>query len=352
MKHRKAQTMSVTLAEGIESIGAAAGQTIQLSLSPSDVAVQEELDTFLAGYSNYQFRADEVAPPFLVDRDTDKFRLYSSNDAFERVQVESSMQAGVNQVDPRTELGEYRVVDRALGNFMPTRIAANAKFDIKAGALRRVRVALDLDREIRVWNLLTTAGNWNANNVVAAGNPFNDPTTNPIQLLREMMNRSSQPISAFWMTPDTSFDFLDNPNTKTFMRQMSGDATQPRPVQGGGFVQDQSWDYSLPGMPPIRVAPAKVKNDSTGALEDVMGRDFVVGVTAPTETPGVPTSGQEIQTIQTFRTRGPSGTGFTTREFFVEERGLEGGTMMVAGHSEDVKFISNTAGCLLTGVNP
>lgn len=344
--------MAVTLAADTPELNALAGQSIQLSLSPSDVAIQEELDSFLAGYSPYGFRADEVAPPFLVDRDTDKFRLYSSNDAFERVQVESSMQASVNQVDPRTELGEYRVVDRALGNFMPTRIAANAKFDVKAGALRRVRIALDLDREIRVWTLLTDTLQWAANNQFTAANPWTDPTHDPVADLQDAMDRSSQAISCFWMTPNTSAVFLRNPNVRNHMRQMLGDGAPATNTQNGAGVQNKALDYQIPGLPPIKIAPAKVKNDATGNLDHVLGKDFVVAVTAPTEEQGVPTSGEEIQTIQTFRTKGQSGTGFTTREFFVEERGLEGGTMMVAGHSEDVKFISNTAGCLIDGVNP
>ena len=88
-----------------------------------------------------------------------------------------------------------------------------------------------------------------------------------------------------------------------------------------------------------------------GRLDPIFSNNAVVGITS---TPGLPTSGEEIQTVQTFRRQSKNGGegGFTSREFFVDERGLEGGSMMVQGHAEDVKFISNSAGGLLTAVNP
>ena len=57
-----------------------------------------------------------------------------------------------------------------------------------------------------------------------------------------------------------------------------------------------------------------------------------------------------IQTVRTLRTKGPSGTGWTSREYFVNHRGVDGGTMLVAGYTEDVKFVANNAGFLLRSV--
>lgn len=349
MKYTKQQ---ITLASAIPELGMAAGQTVTLALAPADVNTQEELDSFLAGPSPYEFRADEVAPVFLVDKDTDKFRVYSDNNAFQQVNVIASLQAGVRQVDPETSLDDYRVVERALGNFMPAATLAQASFDVQAGALRRIRWALELDREIRVWNLLTASANWAANNYFSAGTVWTNVAADPIADLQSMIDRSSQPIGAFWMSPNTSAVFLRNPNVRDHMRQMLGDNAPPTDVQNGASVQARRLDYQIPGLPPIRIASGRVKNETTNVLDPILGNDFVVGVTAPTMEPGVPNDGQSIQTIQTFRRRGPSGTGFTTREFFVDERGLDGGNMMVGGHAEDVKFISTTAGCLLDNVNP
>jgi hypothetical protein len=49
-------------------------------------------------------------------------------------------------------------------------------------------------------------------------------------------------------------------------------------------------------------------------------------------------------TCKTFRRRGPSGTGYTTREFNLERRGLHGGTFMASGHAEVIKMISGAVG--------
>jgi hypothetical protein len=65
---------------------------------------------------------------------------------------------------------------------------------------------------------------------------------------------------------------------------------------------------------------------------------------------GVPVDGKSTMTAVTWRERGLSGNGVTTREFPLDARGLRGGQMMVTGHAEDEKMIANNCGGLLTGV--
>jgi len=66
--------------------------------------------------------------------------------------------------------------------------------------------------------------------------------------------------------------------------------------------------------------------------------------------PGEPSNFERIQTVRTFRAKGPSGTGWTSREYRVENRGLNGGTMIVAGYSEVVKMVAPTTGGLIKAV--
>src|SRR3989304_2298524 len=92
------QSIAVQLADDVPGVGSK-GQTIQLALSPSDVNVSEEIDTYLGGGGPAGFRADEAVPPVLVVKDRDQIRNYGSNNAFRRVQVETSKQAGIPEVD-------------------------------------------------------------------------------------------------------------------------------------------------------------------------------------------------------------------------------------------------------------
>ena len=140
--------MAIVLAHDVPGMGKS-GERIQLALTPSDVHTSEELDTVLAGFSPFEFRADEVSPPTpLVRKENDSFRTFSRNNAFRRVDVESSTQEDVKQVDPETGTDTYQTIERALGSFIPARTAAQAAplYDPQQAAGRRINWALALDR--------------------------------------------------------------------------------------------------------------------------------------------------------------------------------------------------------------
>ncbi len=340
--------MAVVLAE--DSQLGKAGQTVQLALTPSDVHITEEMDTFLAGFSPFEFRADEVSSPTpLVVKEADSFRLFSSNNAFRRVDVESSTQEDVKQVDPETEFDNYQTIERALGSFVPARTQAQAAplYDPQQASARRINWALALDREVRLWALLEDLAEWDANNQVtlAGATRWDQTTADPILNLQQRIENSSQPVSDIWMNVPVGHTFLRHDTVRTHMRQMLGDNAPEAGTVAAAGAQARV-DFTIPGLPPIHIVPGKVLNETTGALDFILGDSVIL----QTKGSGLPTSGEEIMTVQTFREAGPSGTGFTSREFFVDKKGLHGGTMIVAGHAEDIKFISNTCGGIISDV--
>ena len=343
----RASHMSVRLAdaETARLLGGVAGALISLALTPSDVAVAEEIDTYLAGFAPFEFRADEASPIVLVDRDTDKFRNFSNANAFKMVNVEVSRQGALGEVDPETELSKYTVIERALGAFVPAVTEANATklFEPRAAAARRIKWALDLDRESRVWTLLTTSGSWATANKTTLGGTANwngGSTSDPILDIQTRIEASAQIVTDIWMNPQVAHAFLRHDKVRDHMRQMLGDAA-PAPGAVGASGAVSRVDFQIPGLPPIHVVPAKKLNESTSALDYILNDSCILTSRPPG---GMPTSGQEIATSHTFRRRGPSGVGFTSREYFVDERGLDGGRMLVAGHAEDVKMIASTVG--------
>jgi hypothetical protein len=338
------QQIALALASDVPHLGLRAGQQIMLALQPADVHVAEEIDTFLAGYAPDEFRADEAVPIVPTDFLTDQFRTFTENNAFRVVNVLASTQSDINEVDPETILRTFICVDRAIGGFIPnvTQYTARKAYDPRQALARRIRWALALEREVRIFGssgLLTTSANWNANNVttIAGGSEWDTTNGDPIRNMQDAEENSIMPITDWFMSVPVFNAFLRNANVRLYFRQMLGD-NAPSPD-----VVNRKRDVVIPGLAPIHVVGGKVLNESTGNIDYIMG-EAVVGVRKPT---GSLVNPEDIQTAVTWRFNGPSGTGFITREFELPRRGLHAGQMMVSGYSEDPRFIANNVGALI-----
>jgi hypothetical protein len=343
--------MDITLAADAPGIGRA-GERVTLALTPQDVHDPSELPTYLAGYRPFGFRGEEASPAILVDQDEDKYRNFSSDDAFRSVVVKGSLQGPVPEVDPKSSLDTYKVVERYIGAFIPAQTQSNASnpnYDPRMAAARRCRWALDLDREIDVWALLGTTGSWAAavQTVVAGGSEWNVAGGDPILDIQTAIEKSFQQVTAIWMNQKVAHTFLRNAKVRDHMRQMLGDQAVASAVGQVASAGDMNVDFQIPGLPPMRVVASKVKNESTGLLNNTLG-DVAVLLHTP---PGVPTSGEDIASTWTFRRRGPSGVGFESREYFVDGRGPYGGTMVVVAVADIAKMVANNAGGIITNVH-
>jgi hypothetical protein len=328
-----------------------AGQRVTLALQPADVHDPTELATYLAGYSPFGYRADEASKVVLVDNDQDKYRTFNRDDAFRAVNVKAGSQGSIPEVDPKSSLSTYTVVNRYVGSFIPrqTELQTGNNYNPRMRAGERCRRALDLDREIDVWTMLETNTNFASaqRTALTSGYQWNGGSNaDPIKDLQTQIENSDQPVSTIWMNQKVANNFLRNDTVRDHMRQMIGDnaassaATQ---VHKSGEV---NVDFVIPGLPPIRVVASKVKNESTSALNYILN-DVVVLVSVP---PGVPTDGDQIATTYTFRRKGPSGVGITTREFFVDGRGPEGGTMVAVSMADIHLMTGNNCGGIITNV--
>ncbi len=338
--------LSVRLVDEVPNLGRA-GQVVTFTLAPTDVIQSEVMDTFMVGFKPTGFRADEVCPVQLVDVDVGKYREFGLNNAFRPVNVLSSIQADIPEVDVDVSLADYRVQERALGGFLPAVTEFNARngdalFDPKTALGRRIAWALALEREIRVWSMLKATASWNANNraTIAAGAEWNDPDNgDPMLDIMDRIEASAQPVTGIWLIPPVAHALLRSKSVKDYIRTLGGDSPVGRDIATASATQT-AMDFTIPGLPPFHVVASKVLNESTGGLDYILD-DTVVLVSEPA---GGTTQGDEIMTCKTFRRSGPNGTGFTTREFEIQKRGLHGGTFLASGHAEVVKMISGTVG--------
>lgn len=341
--------LNVKLVADVPGIGKI-GDTIQLTLSPSDVSISEEMDSLIVGFKPIGMRADEVCPIHLTDAKVGKYREFGLNNAFRLVNVISSMQADIPEVDVDTSMQDFRVQDRALGGFIPTDTQLHANlgtinWDIKTALLKRIEAGLALEREVRVWSLLSNPNSWLATNrtTVGGGAEWNDPENGqPIRDLMDRIEASAQAVTGIWVNPPVAHSLILSKSTLAYIRSMGGDANaiSRDVVDAAASASNANVDFSIPGLPPIHVVASKVLNESTGSLEYILN-DTAILVSQP---PGSENTGEDIMTCKTLRWKGPSGTGYTTREFDLQRRGLHGGTFMASGHAEVVKMISGAVG--------
>jgi hypothetical protein len=344
--------MTVRLVADAPGLGRA-GDVINLALSPSDVTISEEVDTLMAGYRPPGYRADEACPIMLVGKDTDQFRVFGLNNAFQQINVLSSIQADIAEVDPESSLDTYRVQERALGGFIPAVTEENANegnglYDVRAAVGRRIAWALALDREIRVFGtggLLSTAANWASGNqfTISSGVEWNSQANgDPVSDIFDLIQASAQPVTDLWLNPAVAHHFIRSEAVRDHLRTMLGDGA-PGAGAAAATAAANNMDFQIPGLPPFHVVAGKVLNPSTGALDYIL-TDNVIATGTPA---GTPLTGEDIMTCKTFRRRGPSGNGFTSREFQLDRRGLHGGAFLASGHAEQVKMVANNVGGIL-----
>jgi hypothetical protein len=330
-----------------------AGQKVELVVTPSDVHVAEEMATYMAGYDVPGYRADEASKVILVDSDEDKYRNDTTDNAFKPVQVKASLQAPVPEVDPATELSTYKVVDRFVGSFVPvvTELNAQKAFRPRQAALKRCKKAIQIDRELDVWTLFTTDANWNANNIVTLGATENwngGAASDPILALQRLAEASWLNPIEFWMNQKVANAFVRHAKVKDHFRFFNGDAALAGTVNNLNTASEagQALDFVIPAIGVVHVVGAVYKA-AAGTKTAFLGDNYVVATHSP---PGVPTDAEDTATSYTFRRRGPSGTGFETREVIVENRGPLGGTLVVTSMADIAKMTGPLVGGLLKGV--
>ena len=321
----------------------------QLALLPDDVHVPEEIPTFLATRRMPAFRADDVAPIVPVNHRRFKIRSESAEDAFIEINPEGSIQGSIPQVDPSTTLEEDNTIEQYVGSYIPKATEDEetlTQFKVRQAAAIKCQRVLSIWRERKVWTTLTTSANWDSGVVttISAGAEWNDfENSDPVADLLAAMDDSGIPPTDIWMNQTVAGYFLRHPVVKEHLRMFLGDGALGRDianVTNRGKI-DTITDFMIPGLPAIHVVQAKSKERAGGAWRMALGNHVVLTSNSP---------GEDLATIKTFRVKGPAGVGYATREWRVEDRGPEGGTMMVVHVSDKPVIIANDAGALLRDV--
>lgn len=333
------------------------GQPLQLGLTTADVHDPTELATYLAGYSNEEFRWSEACPEVLVDKDEDKYRTYNSNTAFGLVAVKTTDTAYPNEVVAESSLTNYKVQPRRLAAFIPINVRqqAGANNDIEYVHMARCARAINMDLEYDVFGsggLLVTSGNWNSNNVTALGSGYQwggssgvGASSDPIRDIDDAKEASAQRISDWWMNEHVGNLFLRHAKVKDFLVTQYGTDGYAQTVRAMAEASERTIDFRLAGKGMFHIVAAKYADSgSSGNLTYIMP-NVMVGTT---NVPGTPMNGEKIATCKNFRRRTGAGVGFNTRQLQLEHRGA-GGTLVIVEEASIPTMTSTISGALITG---
>ncbi len=312
----------------------------QLAQMPDDVHSPAEIPTYLAGYRNGEFRADDVSTVFPVTHRRDKYRQEDADDAFLYVDVAGSIQGSIPQIDPKSALSEYACTERFVGSYVARATEdeeVGTRYRLRQAAAKRCATAMKIYREKEVWDLLTTTANWSSANhttLLAAAKWNGGASSDPIADINGIQEASAMECRDVWMNRRTFDAFLRNASVREHMRQMMGDMSVGNDITrvNGGGVTGDAIDVKIPGLPTIRVVGSKFRTVSAGALSYILGNDVVVTCSP---------NGDDVATTRTFRVKGSQGVGYESREYRVEDRGPQGGTMLVC-HAAEVAVMTAT----------
>lgn len=317
------------------------GARVSLVLSPSDVHDASEVPELLQSYKSPMFRADEMCPVIPVDELSDKYRIFSEDNAYQPINVKTTGNAAVKEVDPESTTSTYTCDMRAIGCFIPKQTEMDAEYDVKARAGKRCADAINRDIEIDVTTLMGTNTNWDSSVRTAAATAWDAAGSTPIVDLQTAVRKSYQQVRGIWVTEQTAHALINHDDTKDLMRQFLGDTAVADAMRRIDRVQEENIDFTIPTLPPFHVIASQYV-DTSGDKVYTLGKVAVL-VSGPAD----PVK-DEIMSACTFRWRGPTGTGFSAREYEVPGRGPWGGTMLVVAEASDHVIIADKAGGIIT----
>ena len=329
------------------------GQIVELSLTPTDVRIPEELPTYIAGYKPFAARADEISRPFGVDVEFGKLRNFTLLNTFQRVNVKTSSEGHVKEIDSATELLDYKTVLRAVGSYVSDHMSAQAQSRAagqrRAAAKKCVRPMIT-DRELDVAALMQTAGNWATSAKVNLGATFNwngGAASDPILDLHTRIEASSQEVTKIWMTRFVANTMLRHAKVIAYVAGLIGHNAIDMSIHNlnKANLAQVSHDILLPGFPPIGILASKSVDPADSALK----ANFANSVFMTCNEESDEMDEETICTTKTPRLNGPYGQ-MMVREYRVENRGAAGGTMIVVAQQDVAIMTSNTAGGLIEGV--
>jgi hypothetical protein len=328
-----------------------AGSKVQLAVQPIETYDPTEVSSYASGFHQQGFLADLVAPELGVDKEIFKLRSFDAADVFQLVNVKVGHEDEPQEIRFRSSLTEYRADWRMIGSFVnvATEIQQGPNVNPRMAAARRIMHAMKLYREWEVFSILLDPTKWGAGQVTTLDGTtkWNGGTGRNIYGdLAQMVEDSEQEIDFFVTSRIVANLMLQDTAFQAILRVYLGDAGFKGTVESLNMKDKETVIY-VPNLPPIYIAKARIRNESTGANDRIV-QDAVIGIVSGP----IPTDGESVSTMKTARLKGMPGSsgGVVSREYDVPGRGPLGGRMLVISTCEKPLMLGPTVGGLLYNV--
>jgi hypothetical protein len=250
--------------------------------------------------------------------------------AIQPVVANASGDGQVGEMNSHWTPTTFYTVGYALAAKLPRQLVANADWDIKARALRRLVEGLRLNREIRVANLLTLSTSYAAANRIAAAAKWNaGANNNPLYDLFKALLASYIPANTLVLSEAVEPYFYAGPS-----------GTSPTSVR----------DYVQAGgkLPNVVIGRAKKSSGSSGITPAYVWGSLGTTVNTPLVRVATPDT---IATSMTFRWLGETADGETQDGMLVRtfKDKNDDATWIIVAHSDTEVIVSSLVGSLITG---
>jgi hypothetical protein len=340
------------------------------ALSPESVHVNRPLTNMVAAYPNRDFMADRIAPIVRVRKLSDLYWVIPQKQMFQAPSPDlASPEAKPNIVGSALSTDNYNAKYRSLMGFLPNATIRNADapLDPRAQVGKKVRNALELNREIRVATVACTAANYGTSTVaLPVSRRFDDPTSDPVKEIDDARRQMRILPNKLALGHEAFLTLIRHPRIKELLQGRSALMIQ-RDLSSNAGVQTVSPARmnaailaSIFELDEVVVFKALVDNGPDGGTENlqpVWTRDCVALLKVE-EQPNI----METATFMyTYRFAGVEGgdvlNGATAGAPPIEFRSVPdllaggiGGEYQIGVHADDEKVVgAGATGFLLTG---
>jgi hypothetical protein len=340
------------------------------ALSPESVHINRPLTNMVAAYPNRDYVADRVSPLVRVTKLSDLYWVIPQKQMFQAPSPDlASPEAKPNIVGSALSNDNYNCRYRSLMGFLPNATIRNADapLDPRAQVGKKVRNALELNREIRVAGVACTAANYGTSTVaLPASRRFDDPTSDPVKEIDDARRQMRILPNRMALGHEAFLALIRHPRIKELLQGRSALMIQQDLSRNGGIStvsparMNAAILASIFELDEVVVFKALVDTAADGAAENlqpVWTRDCVALLKVE-ETPNI----METATFMyTYRFAGATGgavaNAATSGAPPIEFRSVPdliaggiGGEYEIGVHADDDKVVGGAAtGFLLTG---
>ena len=151
--------------------------------------IQPDLTAIAIAYKNARMIADEVLPRVPVGKQDFKYLEYNLEEGFTVPDTKVGRKSKPNEVEFSAVEKTASTEDHALDSAIPQADIDNApvNYNPEGRAVEGIQNLIELDREVRVSNLVFGAANYSAANktALAGAAQFTDPTSKPIDVIQD-----------------------------------------------------------------------------------------------------------------------------------------------------------------------